>query len=72
MMTLQLAPIAPATEKLLTLTDCRTAAQCSRWAVWNWIKTGKLRAVQIGGVVRVRESDWLAFLERHTTGGGTQ
>lgn len=63
-------PTVAATEKLLTLQDIRKAAQVTRWTCWKWIRDGKLRAVKIGGLVRVRESDWQRFLDQHTTGDG--
>lgn len=58
-----------ATEKLLTLQDCATAAKVSRWTIWRWHTAEGLRVVKIGAVARVRESDWLAFVGRHVEGG---
>jgi predicted DNA-binding transcriptional regulator AlpA len=58
-------PTPGATERLLTLADCRQAAQVTRWTIWRWINEEGLRVVKIGKVTRVRESDWQAFLCRH-------
>lgn len=58
-----------ATETLLTLQDCATAAKVSRWTIWRWHTAEGLRVVKIGSVARVRESDWQAFVGRHLTGG---
>ena len=63
------ARVAP-TEKLLTLQDVATAGQVSRWTVWRWHTAEGLRVVKIGGVARVRESDWAAFVARHVEAGG--
>jgi predicted DNA-binding transcriptional regulator AlpA len=60
---------APPDGQLLTLKQCRELAQVSRWTVWNWCTKGDLRTVEIGGVTRIRESDWLKFLEGHVKGG---
>jgi excisionase family DNA binding protein len=57
-------------ERLLTLADCREAAQVTRWTLWRWIQEEGLRAVKIGGVTRIRESDWQRFLEKHTGSNG--
>jgi predicted DNA-binding transcriptional regulator AlpA len=59
---------APPEGRLLTLKQCRELGQVSRWTVWNWCNKGDLRTVEIGGVTRIRESDWLAFLQRHAKG----
>lgn len=58
---------ATGVERLLTLRDVREAAQVSRWAVWTWIRDGRLRAVKIGSVSRIRIQDWELFLQRHAT-----
>ena len=63
-------PTATATEKLLTLRDCREAAQVSRWTLWDWTTKRGLRTVQIGGCVRVKQSDWESFLAKHTGTNG--
>ena len=62
----RVAPIEP----LLTLQQVATAAGVSRWTVWRWHTAEGLRVVKIGGVARVRESDWQAFVARHLQGGG--
>lgn len=53
-------------ERLLTLEEIRTMASTSRSTVWRWTVEQGLKTVRIGGLVRVRESDWNAFLAKHT------
>jgi len=35
----------------------------SRLTVYRWIKEKKLRAVKVGGLVRIREEDLKAFIK---------
>jgi excisionase family DNA binding protein len=59
----------PQTERLLTLKEIQLAGgNVSRATVYRWRQEHGLRMVRVGGCVRVREGDWLAFLERHTEG----
>lgn len=44
----------------------------SRSTVWRWTAEHGLKAVRVGDVVRIRESDLRAFLARHETGGGNE
>jgi len=55
-------------ERLFTLAQIREAGRFSRSTVYRLRHGGGLRTVTIGGVVRVRESDWQAFLEKSTEG----
>jgi excisionase family DNA binding protein len=57
------------TEKFLTLADVGTRLQIGRTSVYKAILEGGLRRMKFGKVVRVKESDLLAWIERHTTGG---
>jgi excisionase family DNA binding protein len=36
----------------------------TRQAIWNWIRQGRLKAIRLGTVYRISESDWKTFLER--------
>jgi hypothetical protein len=60
---------APATECLLTLEEIQVAGRASRSTVYRWRSEFGLKVVRIGGALRVRESDWRAFLARHLGGG---
>jgi hypothetical protein len=62
-------PTPPATERLLTLEEIQFAGKASRSTVYRWRTEYGLRVVRIGGALRVRESDWLNFLARHSVGG---
>lgn len=53
-------------ERLYTLDEIREVGKASRATVYRWRKERGLRVVRVGGIVRVKESDWLRFLERHT------
>jgi excisionase family DNA binding protein len=59
-------------EKLLTLRDLCARLQCSRTTAWRLINERGLRAVKCGGLVRVRESDLAAWIEKHCAGSGTE
>jgi predicted DNA-binding transcriptional regulator AlpA len=59
-------PTLKALDPLLSLAQARELAGVSRWTVWSWITKEGLRTIEIHGVVRIRHSDWLAFLEAHT------
>jgi excisionase family DNA binding protein len=69
----QLTPATPArtktTERLLTLKEIQDAAGVSRPTLYRWRHEHGLKMVRVGGCVRVRESDWLAWLEKHSTSG---
>jgi excisionase family DNA binding protein len=60
---------------LLTLKQVAELAGASRWTIWRWCAECGLRTVKIGGVTRIRERDWIAFLDRHAgaaTEGGKE
>jgi excisionase family DNA binding protein len=48
-------------EEWLTLAQVAKIAKVSRTTVWRWSKHG-LRAIRIGGIVRVRWTDLNEFL----------
>lgn len=78
MSALQSAPMPPSTaapppqpEKLFTLAQIQAAGGFSRSTLFRLRHTvGGLRVVSVGGVCRVRESDWQAWLDKHATGNG--
>ena len=55
----------PQPERLFTLEQVQMAGNFSRSTLYRLRHGGGLRVVTVGGVTRVRERDWLAFLERH-------
>ena len=66
---------APQPERLFTLEQVQAAGNFSRSTLYRLRHGGGLRTITIGGVTRVRESDWLRFLERYATAatdGGAQ
>jgi predicted DNA-binding transcriptional regulator AlpA len=59
----------PQPERLFTLQQIQQAGGLSRSTLYRLRHGGGLRTITVGGVTRVRESDWLRFLERATTEG---
>jgi excisionase family DNA binding protein len=55
-----------AAERLLTLAEIQEAAGVSRATVFRWRHERGLKMVKVGGCVRIRETDWRAFLEKNT------
>jgi excisionase family DNA binding protein len=60
-----------ATERLLTLKEIQDAAGVSRPTLYRWRHEHGLKMVRVGGCVRVRESDWLAWLAKNTVNNGS-
>lgn len=57
---------APRTnDRYLTLKDVQDLMSVSRSTVWRWQAEHGLKVVRVGDVVRIRESDFQAFLSRH-------
>ena len=56
-------------ERFLKLKDVQDRFAVSRSTVWRWVAERGLRVVCVGGVTRIRESDLLAFVERHLKTG---
>ena len=57
----------PQPERLFTLAQIQAAGGFSRSTLYRLRHGGGLRVVTIDGLVRVREYDWLAFLDKHAT-----
>ena len=54
-------------EKLFTLAQIQVAGGFSRSTLYRLRHGGGLRVVTVGGMTRVRESDWQRFLDLHAT-----
>lgn len=55
-------------ERLLTLQHIRERGSVSRPTVYRWTHERGLKTIRVGGCVRVRESDWLAWIAQHASG----
>jgi excisionase family DNA binding protein len=53
--------------RFLKLKDVQVLLAVSRSTLWRWQAERGLKVVRVGDVVRVRESDLQAFLQRHET-----
>ncbi len=53
----------------LELKEVQDLFGVSRSTIWRWQAERGLKVVRVGGVVRVRESDLKAFLQRHELSG---
>jgi predicted DNA-binding transcriptional regulator AlpA len=60
----------PQPERLFTLQQIQQAGGFSRSTLYRLRHGGGLRTITVGGVTRVRESDWQRFLERNATTEG--
>lgn len=58
-------PTAPQPERLFTLAQIQVAGGFSRSTLFRLRHGGGLRVVTVGGLVRVRERDWLAWLDKN-------
>ena len=56
-------------ERFLKLLEVQAICAVSRTTLWRWQTELGLKVVRVGDVVRVRESDLQAFLNRHETSG---
>ena len=54
-------------EKLHTLAEIQAAANFSRSTLYRLRHGGGLRTITIAGLVRVRERDWQAWLDKNAT-----
>ena len=59
------AEAMPAGARLVDLLAISMAAGISVRTVQSWVAEGRLRVTRLGRCVRVRVSDWIAFLEQH-------
>jgi hypothetical protein len=60
----------PQPERLFTLAQIQAAGGFSRSTLYRLRHGGGLRVVTVSGLTRVRERDWLAFLDRHLSAPG--
>ena len=56
----------PQPEQLYTLEQCQKASGFSRSTLYRLRHGGGLKMVKVGGCVRVRARDWLAWLDKQT------
>jgi len=49
-------------EKLLTVPEVAKRYSVTRAAVYNWINEGKLKAVRVGTLTRIPESEAMSFI----------
>ena len=50
-------------EKFYTPAEIAERYRVQPRTVWEWIRTGKLRAVKVGNYYRIREADLEAFVK---------
>ena len=48
---------------LLTPIEVAKILKVSRISVYRWIKSGELKAIKAGGIVRIREEDLKKFMK---------
>ena len=53
------------TDRLFTLNEIQKIAGVSRATLFRWRYEGGLKMIRIGGCVRIRETDWNNWLEKH-------
>jgi excisionase family DNA binding protein len=56
-------------DRFLTMKEVRQRLNLSRTTVWRWVTERGLKAVKVGNVARIRETDLQAFLKRFETAG---
>ena len=57
----------PTPERLFTLEQVQAAGNFSRSTLYRLRHGGGLKTITIAGLVRVRERDWLAWLDKNAT-----
>jgi excisionase family DNA binding protein len=50
-------------DKLYTIPEVAEIIKCSRRGVEEWIKSGKLKHVKIGRLIRIKEKDLQNFID---------
>lgn len=50
-------------DELLTVQEAAARLKCSKNAVYGWIRAGKLKALKVGSLWRIRVKDLEDFLE---------
>jgi excisionase family DNA binding protein len=53
--------------KFYTIKEIATNLKVSDQTVYNWISDGKLKALQVGGLLRVEEEEYLRFIGKNST-----
>ncbi len=53
--------------RLLTIDDVATMLQVSKRTVFRWFASGKLQALRVGNVTRIRPEDLDQFIQDHLT-----
>ena len=61
------AILANESMKLLTVKDVADSLKVSRYTVYRWISKGKLKAIRIGGILRIEEEAFNELLRKHKT-----
>lgn len=49
----------------LTPNDIAAQLEVTRLTVMRWVKDGKIAAIRVGYVTRIKRADFKAFLQRH-------
>jgi excisionase family DNA binding protein len=52
-----------ASERYYTPPELAARYRVTRQAIWNWIKQGRIKAIRLGTVYRISESEWSKFLD---------
>jgi len=57
-------------EVLMTLREVQQAGKISRATLYRWTREQGLKTIRVGGCVRIRASDWQAWLAQHAESNG--
>lgn len=49
-------------ERYYTSPELAAHFNVSRQSIWKWIREGRIKAIRLGAVYRVAESEWLKFV----------
>ena len=50
-------------ERYYTPHELAALYKITRQAIWNWIRQGRIKAIRLGTVYRIAESEWQKFLQ---------